>query len=552
MATNVLQEKITKSGKSFQSFKDVLNNRRVKDIGAAYEFSETLPDIREYLNNAKVSFEFECYLNIGKEFVPTKTAMVSRSKLIYPDVITDPYEMIEMLHEYFDDDRNSAAYERFNLAYREYCKEILKREGLPDEDFEDVYNESEPEWVDKTFSSLKNIIEKFPFRYVNTRWEDYDDLSFLSNEKEKVKEELDVDINDFLNEAYEVAAKRIKQIFGDKVFVDAEGFPSQFKKKYTDSWFLENDSSLEFDPEDYSIMAPIEVITPHWPASVALANMDKFKRMIFKYFDGSTQWLESNIGCHTNITFPEGSRIDLVKLIILSNSQHWAGMMGRANNMYAEPQMDTFLQKIKVTADISKMSLSEFRTLLSKSIKMDKFTDINFLKSNMIEFRFPGNDYFGKLYEQMINTVKWLLYSMTVAITPELFRAEYINRLARLKNKPQYEYTGVDELHAITNTIFYTISDKTIKMPKRFKNLIEMMENNSLKISREMTVKIKEETDNIRDYYGIKYDYITVGEIIQYINSELPEYNFPRYKSIKQKLAIIISVLGYNIFGENK
>jgi hypothetical protein len=301
--------------------------------------------------------------------------------------------------------------------------------------------------------------------------------------------------NKYRYDAYNNIEDRLIEVFGDntKVYVSSKwhGYPTEFKIKNPDAWFVEYDGSLEKYNDSYE-KVPVEVITPHIPVGEALKVLDTFKREVFEYYDGETD--NGGIGCHTNITFPEDMTLNKAKLIVLSDSDFWASKFDRKNTAFAYSQINKIKRDISLSKiDINKLSIKELESIISNNINMTKMMSINFLKTNVIEFRFPGNEYFTQYYEDLKEVTQWLVYMVTAALVPSFHRQEYIDKLYRFISK---SLPKTDELFSSDLETAIRLYQKFLKSPKTFNSF------NIFYLARKMFKKSKDNN------YRVPIDYI--------------------------------------------
>jgi hypothetical protein len=306
------------------------------------------------------------------------------------------------------------------------------------------------------------------------------------------------DAGDYRNDAYTNIKNRLYEVFGDntKIYVSPEwhGYSTDFKIKNPDAWFIEYDGSLEKYNDSYE-KVPVEVITPHIPVGEAIKVLDRFKKKVFEYFHGETD--NEGIGCHTNIIFPEDMTLNKAKLIVLSDSDFWADKFKRKYSEYAYSQIETIKRRLfkQNPNGIRSTSIKDMEAMISNNINMEKMMSINFLKTNVIEFRFPGNEYFTQYYEDLKETTQWLVYMVTAALVPSFHRQEYIDKLYRFltttindENPHIREFKGAMKLYIgslidknerfgnanfITEKFFDLIKRKNFKLGNELENMIK-------------------------------------------------------------------------------
>ena len=239
-------------------------------------------------------------------------------------------------------------------------------------------------------------------------------------------------------EAVDILVPALQNMTGRKVNV----FRSyhQSKKNMTD-WYIEPDGSLEAnDRNDVSC----EIVSPPMPAMEAVTAL--------KNFYGLAQTLNlytnSTTGLHINVSIP--GRLDVLKLAVFLGDQYVLKYFGREDSRYAQSVLQRLQQHATGAIDVKtankKLSVTgQPRTTVK--IDMNKLSNIardatrghmDSISNNgkYFSFRHAGGNYLADL-AGIYNSVGRFIRAMIIASDPDLYRQEYMTKLAKLVSGPE-------------------------------------------------------------------------------------------------------------------
>ena len=213
------------------------------------------------------------------------------------------------------------------------------------------------------------------------------------------------------------------------------------KNKPMDCYTVEPDGSLD-EPSDSSD-GGVEFVSHPQPISDLLADLEKIKAWAKK----TGCYTNESTGLHINVSVPQGSSRDYVKLAILLGDNYVLDEFERAGNSFCKSALDQVKQKAMTSDADAKVVLDKMRTgldsIASQAIhtgNTNKYISIN-NKGNYIEFRSPGDDWLGDKFDKIENTLLRTVVALDAASDPQKYRKEYLKKLYKIlttngKNDP--------------------------------------------------------------------------------------------------------------------
>lgn len=200
-------------------------------------------------------------------------------------------------------------------------------------------------------------------------------------------------------------------------------------------YVVEPDGSLQGDDGETGL----EFVSPVLPIPEMLSDLDK----VAKWAAGAGAYTNDSTGLHINVSVPDQTNLDYVKLAMFLGDDYILEQFGRVGNSYAK----SALKKIKATAASNPDRVAEMmrqfqgglNQLASKMIhtgSTEKFTSIN-NRDGWIEFRGPGGDWLGEYAageNKVTNTLLRAVVALDVATKPEAFKQEYYKKLYKTLN----------------------------------------------------------------------------------------------------------------------
>ena len=213
------------------------------------------------------------------------------------------------------------------------------------------------------------------------------------------------------------------------------------KNKPMDCYTVEPDGSLD-EPSDSSD-GGVEFVSHPQPISDLLADLEKIKAWAKK----TGCYTNESTGLHINVSVPQGSSRDYVKLAILLGDNYVLDEFERAGNSFCKSALDQVKQKAMTSDADAKVVLDKMRTgldsIASQAIhtgNTNKYISIN-NKGNYIEFRSPGDDWLGDKFDKIENTLLRTVVALDAASDPKKYRKEYLKKFYKIltpmgKNDP--------------------------------------------------------------------------------------------------------------------
>ena len=241
------------------------------------------------------------------------------------------------------------------------------------------------------------------------------------------------------DEAVKILVPSLEQITGRKVNV----FHSYHaKKKNLTDWYIEPDGSLEAnDTED----ASCEIVSPPMPAMEAVGALKSFYALAQQL----NLYTNSTTGLHINVSIP--GNLDVLKLATFLGDQYVLKYFGREDNRYAnsaEKQLARFAAgAVKVEPQRGKRLNPIGQPRTTVSIDMKKLTALakdatrghtDSISNNgkYFSFRHAGGNYLAD-FAGIYNSVGRFIRAMIIASDPNLYRQEYLAKLAKLTGGPE-------------------------------------------------------------------------------------------------------------------
>jgi hypothetical protein len=211
-------------------------------------------------------------------------------------------------------------------------------------------------------------------------------------------------------------------------------------EKDRDTWYIEPDSSLgetEYG-KDVEIASPVKVIDE---------SMEDLKN-ILAWMDEEGFVTTDKTGLHVSLSFDPKfeyteDEIDWLKLAVLSGEEYLANEFNRLHNIYAVPQLVN-VRQAAANNDIKTVKkwkgYDELRNALKHAISKDKYHSFNFgdfEDSGRIEFRIMGGEGYQRDWNKIEQTIMYFVFGLKLATDENLYRKEYLKKLASMLYKSQ-------------------------------------------------------------------------------------------------------------------
>lgn len=423
----MLLERIVKTERVRKGFNDVIDRISAdkdplpllrKDKPLMSEIGGSLDSLKELVGSVGVVIEFEA-LFPRYRLVPKPEYQYS-GKAPTKSTEEEGFNIYHLLQKFFPENLNRSAYRELENYYDLYSKNIPP--------YLDVINIDD--YIDQNFQTVEEAIRRFGFDAPLYGWADAQKtLFYIASPTGKNRIPPSSDHQDI-----DIISQRLAKVFHGYT-INQNIDPEWGKAPH--QWYVEKDISLI----DTKTEAGIEIVSAQYPADKIIEMVRKFKTEVYDYFKCTT---DDSTGGHINIRIPNDSVVDFVKMIILTNDKRWSEPYGRFNNHWAQSHYQQLLITLRRLPD--GLSFSEILDSLKKAVNIKKYFSINFLKDNMIEFRFPGNSYLdGNMFEHYLDTIKWCIFMTIIGISPNLFKKEYYSKIVRLYSSSRNLPTNEDK-----------------------------------------------------------------------------------------------------------
>jgi hypothetical protein len=316
-----------------------------------------------------------------------------------------------------------------------------------DESDEDFRERAKKEWDEQTEAADRAKDDLRDNYMAEDRWGDFLESNGLEKYTD-ISNRYDLDwpyftdpgeYRDTDNPQLERLADQFSDMIGRGVTWAAEWHTAERKPgKYA----IEPDGSL-VPREDQD--SGIEFISPALPVADMLDDLKKVKRWaeLRDCYTGA----DCRTGLHINVSTSNYVRdkLDYVKLVLMMGDEYVLKQFDRLTNKYAESGLKNVMNKIKyrpesviTILDQMKEGLKDAATQSIHGTMTDKFTSAN-VKERWVEFRSPGGDWLGEMYDKIEPTISRFVVALDAASDPTKYRQEYLKRLHRILTKTEVE-----------------------------------------------------------------------------------------------------------------
>lgn len=209
-------------------------------------------------------------------------------------------------------------------------------------------------------------------------------------------------------------------------------------KRTPGMWIFEPDSSIHPDDEDHG---GVELVSPPMPFSDGIEALNKF----FAWAPTQGAYANDSCGFHIGVSLPPEMQktIDPVKLLLFLGDEHVLSEFGREFNTYTKSSMAQLRAKLRALPGFRTITPQEAVEVVKMIMKNpargwmeqllrtgDRYVSVN-IRSNYIEFRSPGGDYFEN-QNKIVPTVMRFVRAMTIASDPQAEKQEYLKKMYKL------------------------------------------------------------------------------------------------------------------------
>jgi len=341
-----------------------------------------------------------------------------------------------------------AFYENFSDyvsdQYYEYENSDEWKQAIADEVGVDDYSEVTEEQKDEAESSVR---ENWENENDKENWQDFlriHEIDTMQGFARYINRETNVDSLDW---PYMTDGSSSGDVTYDDLvnsFENATGYSAVESSGYHgtsrgDYWIFEPDSSLD-SPEDFED-GGVELVSPPMLLDDALEALNN----VFTWAKRNRYYTNRTTGFHIGVSVPDQTmaNINHLKLILLLGDKYVLDRFERLNSRWTKSMFDQaykatetrdFRKSLpKILDDARAGLLDQTNREVNKIIsgtKGDRYVSVN-IKSNYIEFRSAGGNYFEK-YDEIRNTMLRYVRAMAAAADPEDSKQEYHKKFYKL------------------------------------------------------------------------------------------------------------------------
>lgn len=443
--------------------------------GALKQFAQTHPLAQQIT----AGFELElCFTDINRRQSYGGVEDVSINRYWDLDDIQDLFSAYvsrnDRGYRHMEEDYMEAYFEQVDDNIDEDKVEELARAKARDDIDPDTVDERVKELLDANPDADEDAVRKQVIEeIVDANWSDHKDEA-REQVEEDVRNELDYSLGEWLWANYnylsdvaaeynlgvvfegddsdddqpydtdemEAAARRLRQYTDMRVRVSSSYHSAH---REPDLIIIEPDGSIEPEQSD---QAAAEIITPPLPLAETLELFAKVRKWA-KDYGGYTN---SSTGLHFNISSPDMSQFDYVKMVLLLGDRHLLSLFDREYNSYCrsaigkiisemqrqhpqgQGQMDRVLAErvLEVLKSHTYRLAQEFIQDAIKSwgntFTTDKYTSLHW-KGEYMEVRALGGPKIMTDPQLTLNAIYRVIRVWASAVDPRLDREEYLKKL---------------------------------------------------------------------------------------------------------------------------
>lgn len=308
-----------------------------------------------------------------------------------------------------DTDIVEQAVDAFVDGIAENPRYISKFIDSEEEDDEFEIDLSEHAWLeDKDLTTMKDVFDNYSIAWPFTTIPEEDDYGDLAGEQ-------------------------FAEDFSEQIGRPCIFSQSTTKQPPANGYVVVPDASLD------SSEGGLEIKSAPFSVEEMISQIEKIK----EWADDNDVRTNSTTGMHINVSVPNYSRenLDYVKLVLLLGDEYVSKQFNRLGTYYAQSafriiQSNASLETIEALFDKLKSNMESIASKVIHEGYTDKYTSIN-TKDNRVEIRSPGNDYLGKYYKNVIDTVNRTVVALDAACDPKKYREEYMKKLAKVFSPSQ-------------------------------------------------------------------------------------------------------------------
>ena len=198
-------------------------------------------------------------------------------------------------------------------------------------------------------------------------------------------------------------------------------------------WIFTEDGSVtrKGNPDDMGM----EIKTPAVPLPQFMKQFNTF----IQWLRHHNAYTNERTGLHLNMSV-QGKAIDYLKLVLFSGSDKVSADFERTASEFAESNLKNMdLEQVSKPSIYNKIKQNLLQAAAAEieNKSQDKYFQVN-THSDYVEFRAPGNDWLGRFYPLVENTIYRYAYALSIATDPDSEKREYAKKLMKLFGQEEY------------------------------------------------------------------------------------------------------------------
>ena len=210
-----------------------------------------------------------------------------------------------------------------------------------------------------------------------------------------------------------------------------------------ETWVLEPDSSINHNEYEKGV----EIISPPMQIPMMLTKMKR----CFEIAERQGGVANNSCGLHVSVSLEgmDRTQTDYMKLVLFLGDRYVLEKFGRAANTFTESALtgvenyfistrDNFPQDLTNHVKLLRAGLLDEAAKTMINTNVNRNTSVS-VRSNYIEFRSMGNTDYLLRFDEVKETVLRYVTAYIIASNPQLYREEYLKKLAKVINPNGYQ-----------------------------------------------------------------------------------------------------------------
>jgi hypothetical protein len=373
-----------------------------------------------HANTAKIGFEFEFALPPGHRLISAESNEMRDTATL--DEFDDMEELLHALgaarrdfssfnsayNDWKEEAQNLWVDENWN-AYNENDEDEGRSEALDYYERREAEGMTELEFVKSEYGSRLEMLAHFGVS-PDHGWSDErnnDRSAFYTSQASEDDEKF----------THELVAKELHSDLGVDIVV-----PAIEPHEPSTQWMVVPDGSI-------SGGSGVEVVSPPLPLKEGLEKLAE----MFAWMKSQYVITNASTGFHINVSTPNLSNLDPVKLIVFLGEKHVLTQFNRVLNTYTSQQSERIINSVGSSGKMPKEAQALID--LAKSVLSNqKYSSVNLSKlaHGYLEFRIVGNENYHKRLNEVRSASLRFVSALEVACDPDAERKLYLKKLAAM------------------------------------------------------------------------------------------------------------------------